>query len=72
MSASISFADVKRMLDACAPGNQITMRNHFRFVRWRALVFPSLPKHDNIHLGHIRKLARAFGILACAKAFLEI
>jgi hypothetical protein len=72
MSAAISFADVVRMLDECAPGHEITLRNHFRFVRWRGVVFPTLPKHDNIEIGHIKKMARTFGVLDCAKLVLGI
>lgn len=72
MSAAVSFADVKRMLDACAPGHVLTLRNHFRFVQWRGIVFPTLPKHDNIYVGHVKKMARTFGILDCARKFLAI
>jgi hypothetical protein len=72
MSAAISFADVKKMLEECAPGHSITLRTHFRFVRWNGIVFPTLPKHDDIYLGHIRKMARTLGILDCAKKILGI
>ncbi len=72
MSATVSFADVKRMLDTCAPGHRIELKTHFRFVYWGAIVFPTLPKHDNIYVGHIRKMARTLGILDCARRILGI
>lgn len=72
MPSAVSMGDVKRMLELCAPGHEITLRNHFRFVKWRGIVYPTLPKHDVIHAGHVRKMARTFGILDCAKTFLGI
>jgi hypothetical protein len=72
MSAAVSFSDVERMLKKCAPGYRIELKTHFRFVYWGSLVFPALPKHDNIYLGHVRKLARAFNILNCARTELGI
>lgn len=72
MSASVSFADVCRMLDHCAPGSEVTLRTHFRFVKYNSLVFPTLPKHDMIELGHIRKMCRSLGIYKCAMEFLGV
>jgi hypothetical protein len=69
MSVAISFSDVQKMLEKCAPGYRIELKTHFRFVYWHGIVFPTLPKHDNIYVGHIRKMARTFGILECAKTF---
>jgi len=31
------------------------------------MVYPNFPKHDQIEVGHIAKMARHFGILDCAK-----
>lgn len=72
MSASVSFVDVKRMLAQCAPGYEIEIKTHFRSIRWNQLTFPTLPKHDNIEIGHVKKMARALGILQCALDFLGI
>ncbi len=35
-------------------------------VKYRGLVFPTLPKHATIELGHIRKMVRHFSIQECA------
>lgn len=72
MPASIAIKDVERMLEKCAPGFRMRLTNHFRFVYFNELVFPTLPKHDNIHVGHIKKMARTFNILDCAKKVLGI
>ncbi len=69
MSASKAFADVQRMLTDCAPGHTIRLTNHFRMVKYRGLVFPTLPKHSTIELGHIRKMVRYFSIQECADKY---
>jgi len=69
MSVSYAFADVVRMLDKCAPGYAIRLATHSRVVTWNKSSYPSLPKADKIEVGHIRKMARHFGILDCAKKF---
>jgi hypothetical protein len=68
----ISFADVERMLEHCAPGYEIETKTHFRTVRYNQLTYPTLPKHKEIEVGHIKKMARALGILECAREFLKI
>jgi hypothetical protein len=68
----ISFVDVKRMLDHCAPGHEIYLKTHFRIIRWNRLTYPTLPKHADIEAGHVKKLARALGIRPCASQFLQI
>ena len=69
MSASHAFSDIVKMLEECAPGHTIRLATHSRVVSWNKLTYPSLPKADKIELGHIRKMARHFGILDCAKKF---
>jgi hypothetical protein len=69
MSASKAFADVQRMLTDCAPGHTIRLTNHFRMVKYRGKVFPTLPKHPTIELGHIRKMVRHFEIQECAAKY---
>jgi hypothetical protein len=68
MSASVALEDVLKMLDKCAPGYTIRLANHSRVVTFSNRVYPSLPKFEKLEVGHIRKMARHFGILACAKA----
>ncbi len=67
MSASVAFADMLKMLEKCAPGYKIRLANHSHVVTYNNKVYPSIPKFDKIEIGHIRKMARHFGILECAK-----
>jgi len=68
MSVSISFADVQRLLTECAPGHTLRLANHFRIVKFNGRVFPTLPKHQNIELGHVKKMVRHLFIdKNCAK-----
>jgi hypothetical protein len=69
MSRSIALDDVIKMLDRCAPGYTIRLANHSRVVAFNNRVYPSLPKFQNLEIGHIRKMARHFGILSCAQQF---
>jgi hypothetical protein len=62
MSASVAFADVKRMLDGCAPGHTVRLATHSRVVTYNNLVYRTLPKFDKIEIGHIRKMVRHLGI----------
>jgi hypothetical protein len=39
-------------------------------VRWDGKVFPDLPKHDSMQIGHVRKMVRHLGIdKDCARSF---
>ena len=68
MSASAAFADIKKMLDECAPGHTLRLANHSRVVTYNNKLYRTLPKFDNIELGHIRKMVRHLGInQECAK-----
>ena len=67
MSSSVSFADIERMLKKCAPGHTITRTTHGRKIHFNNLLFRDLPKFNDIEIGHVRKMARHLGILACAK-----
>ena len=69
MSASVPFKDIVKMLEKCAPGHTIRLANHSRVIKYNNTSYPSLPKFDKIEVGHIKKMARHFGILDCAKAF---
>jgi hypothetical protein len=67
MSASVRYADVERMLEACAPGFTVRRTTHGRSICYGGKTYRNFPKHDDIELGHVRKMARHFGILECAK-----
>jgi len=69
MSSSVAFDSVIKMLEKCASGYTIRLANHSRVVTFNNKVYPSLPKFDKLEVGHIRKMARHFGILECAKKF---
>jgi len=71
MSALVSFKDVERMLNACAPGHVINLKTHFRIVYYNGKTFRTLPKHSEIEVGHIRSMARLFGIVDCAKKHIQ-
>jgi hypothetical protein len=72
MSATVAFDDVIKMLDKCAAGYTIRLANHSRVIKFGGTSYPSLPKFDKIEVGHIKKMARHFGILDCVKKFLGI
>ena len=67
MSVSHTFANIVKMLETCAPGHKIRLATHSRVITWNDLVYPSFPKADKVEAGHVRKMARHFGILDCAK-----
>jgi hypothetical protein len=60
------------MLEACAPGATYRMATHSRVVEYNGRRYPSLPKHDNLEVGEVRKMARHLGFLDCAKDYLKI
>lgn len=62
MSATVSFADVIRMLEDCTPGFTSRLATHSYVIKWGGRIYRSLPKHDNLELGYIRKLVRSLQI----------
>jgi hypothetical protein len=72
MSAAIPFSEVERMLSKCADGYRVRMTNHFRFIYLRDKIYHTFPKHNNIEIGHIRRMVRFFNIMDCAKQYLNI
>ena len=50
------------MLKRCADGYEIRTATHHRIVNYDDQTFRTLPKHDNIELGHIRSMVRHLGI----------
>jgi hypothetical protein len=55
------------MLKDCAPGSTVRLATHSRVVSYGKLTYRDLPKFSEIEIGHIRKMARHFGIRDCAK-----
>jgi len=73
MSASVAFSDVETMLKHCADGYTLRIATHYRIVKYNGKVFRSLPKHDTIELGHLRKMVRYLEISRdCANNFLPL
>lgn len=55
------------MLADCAPDTTWRLATHCRVFTRGLLKYPSFPKHDNVEIGHVRKLVRNLGIdEACA------
>jgi hypothetical protein len=76
-SGTVTFKEIRGMLDACAPGARIEEKTHHYWVYWSNVAPYRLPlgKHgrrDNpeIQRGHVKKMARYFEILDCAKEHL--
>jgi len=69
----VPLSDIWAMLDECAPGFTKNERMHNWCIYYGALTYPSLPKGEHgkknpeIELGHLKRLARHFGILDCAR-----
>jgi len=66
------------MLDACAPGYERRERVHNWLVTYGQLSFPRLPRDTHnkrrdpdIQIGHVRQMVKLFGILDCAKKYIE-
>lgn len=63
------------MLDDCAPGAVIVPKPHHNWVIWQGMTYRGLPRgrhgssrrNPEIEVGHVKKMARFFGILACAQ-----
>lgn len=73
MSASATFKDVLAMLKECAPGSEWRLANHSRVVKYNGKAYPSLPKYNDIELGHIQKMVRYLGIsVECARKHVDI
>jgi hypothetical protein len=61
------------MLQECASGFTWRLANHSRVVKFNGRVYPTLPKFDDIELGHLRKMVRHLQIdWECARKHLPI
>lgn len=77
-STFIALADVWAMLDACLAGwTSRATPHHHRIFAPDGRIYPSLPLGDHGHrrgaevkAGHVRNMARFFGIEECARTHL--
>jgi len=67
------------MLNDCAPGAVIVPKPHKNWVHWNGRTYRDLPlgKHGarqnpEIQIGHVKRMARFFEILDCAKEHLHL
>ena len=74
----LALSDIRQMLESCAPGHTIKKQTHNYLVCFNGRSYPSLPlgphgKADpQIEKGHVKRMARFFGILDCARQHLKI
>ena len=60
------------MMKICAPGSKVKKTIHYFRIDYNDKRYPTLPtgehkRRPEIELGHVRKMARHFGIQDCAK-----
>ncbi len=74
--AQVSCTAVLAMLAECVPGYSLEWKTHHIWIRFRGRTFPAFPKgkkigHYNfeVQIGKVRKLARTFGVVDCARTF---
>ena len=73
MSRELELSDVFAMLDKCLPGHSRRLALHHWRIEYDGKVYPSLPKgahgtHRAVaEVGHVRRMARLFDILPCAR-----
>ena len=74
----VRLDDVFEMLAECLPDFTYRERTHHICVWGGGRCYPALPKGAHkrakreIQAGHVKKMARHFGILECAKRFLGL
>lgn len=71
---TIALQAIWTMLENCAPGHAREPKTHYWVIRFGDKTYPTFPlgphgKRNNpeIQVGHVRRMARFFGILECAK-----
>jgi hypothetical protein len=77
-SGRIPLKQIWRMLDHCAPGYEVTTREHNFLVTYNGLSYPSLPRGEHgkrqnpeIEKGHVRHLVRQLELdPECTKKYL--
>ncbi|HSS50129.1 MAG TPA: hypothetical protein VLX28_14420 [Thermoanaerobaculia bacterium] len=75
----VTLKEIKKMLDGCAPGATIDFKPHKTWVHWNGRTYWGLPRgahgareNPEIEIGHVKKMARFFEILDCAKKYLNL
>jgi hypothetical protein len=70
----VTLKEIRKMLDDCAPGAIIESKLHHNWVRYAGKTYRGLPlgKHGarhnpEIEVGHVKRMARFFEILDCAR-----
>lgn len=73
-SGLVKFKEIKAMLDVCAPGAVIEHKLHHTWITWSGRTYRGLPlgkhghrRNSEIQVGHVKRMARFFEILYCAK-----
>jgi hypothetical protein len=73
VSVQIALETIWKMLDVCLKGYKRRLGTHFYLITApNGKVYPALPtgtkkSKGSVEVGHIRKMARHFGILECAE-----
>ena len=77
-SGQVKFKEIRKMLDACAPGAVIEHKLHHTWITWGGKTYRGLPlgahgsrKNPEIEVGHVKRMARFFEILPCARKEIE-
>ena len=76
----IRLDDIFEMLKKCAPGHEIQQGPHHYRVKWKGLIYATLPKGEHgkregraeIEVGQVRHLVRFLSIQDCAQQALAI
>ena len=79
-SGTVTLKEISGMLNVCAPGARIEPKEHRNWVLYNGMIYRGLPlgKHGKrrenaeIEKGHVKKMARFFEILDCAKQHLDL
>jgi hypothetical protein len=73
-SGQVSLREIEDMLEDCAPGAVIVPKPHHNWVVWKSFTYRGLPRgkhgarrNPEIEVGHVKRMARFFEILDCAK-----
>lgn len=77
-SGQIALNEIWAMLETCLPGHIRKLHTHYYSIRCVGRIYPSFPKGEHgkanplIEKGHMRRLARFYGIMECAKEHLNL
>jgi len=73
----VTLKKIEALLDDCAPGAVIEEKTHHLWVHYQGTTYRGLPrgahgarKNPEIQVGHVRRMARFFDIVNCAKKHL--